>query len=153
MSAGGQTELNIRLDKPMEPGTIYYIRVRAKNGAGLWSPEGVSDGIQLSDATPPSRPTVQNVTLGQTLSASWSPASDPESGVLSYLYALGTVPRAANVIDWSTTQGTSLDLTEAALNKLLTTALQKGKTYYFSVSAMNGLGVVGPVHTVGVVAK
>ncbi|MDX1699437.1 MAG: fibronectin type III domain-containing protein, partial [Melioribacteraceae bacterium] len=51
ISAGGQTEINIRLDQQMIPGTTYYIKVKAVNGAGMWSSEGLSNGIRLKDST------------------------------------------------------------------------------------------------------
>ena len=30
----------------LSPGTVYYVSVKAQNGAGLWGPAGVSDGIE-----------------------------------------------------------------------------------------------------------
>jgi|GEM_PF-4519908 len=144
LSAGGQTEQNIRLDRPMEPGRKYYIRVRARNGAGLWSEEGTSDGIQLSDPTPPSAPAIQAASLDQGLSATWSAASDQESGIIAYIFALGTQAGATDLIDWHSTDQTNLQLNAAALNQFLQQPLQKGKTYYFTVRAMNGIGVLGP---------
>jgi len=47
-SAAGRNELNILLDEPMKPGLWYVVKVKAKNGAGLWSEEGCSDGIQYT---------------------------------------------------------------------------------------------------------
>lgn len=55
-SAGGMTELNIR-DLALQHGTTYYISVKAKNGVGMWSQVGRSNGIQV-DTTPPSAPRI-----------------------------------------------------------------------------------------------
>ena len=73
--------------------------------------------------------------------------------MIGYLFALGTSKGAADVIKWTSLQGTRLDVGKAALSKMLTTSLQKGKRYFFSVKAMNGLGVLGPVHTARVTAR
>jgi hypothetical protein len=137
----------------MEPGRKYYIRVRARNGAGLWSEEGTSDGIQLSDPTPPSAPAIQAASLDQGLSATWSAASDQESGIIAYIFALGTQAGATDLIDWHSTDQTNLQLNAAALNQFLQQPLQKGKTYYFTVRAMNGIGVLGPPISAALVAK
>jgi hypothetical protein len=153
LSAGGRTEMNIRLDTPMEPGVLYYIQVKAKNGAGLWSSEGASDGIQLRDPTPPTQPTIGYVTLGDTLTARWTPAADPESKILGYLFALGSSKGATDVLPWSVTQHTKLSLGQPMLSSLLKGILQKGKTYYFTVRAMNGLGVLGPSDSKGLIAQ
>jgi hypothetical protein len=47
-STAGLGELHILLDEPMKPGLWYVVKVKAKNGAGLWSEEGCSDGIQFT---------------------------------------------------------------------------------------------------------
>ena len=74
-------------------GKTYYVNVRATNGAGLVGPVGSSDGAVL-DTTAPAAPVVTDDgawTASTTdLHASWS-AADPESGIKSYKYALGTI--------------------------------------------------------------
>jgi hypothetical protein len=158
LSAGGQTKMNIRLDTPMEPGVIYKVRVKAKNGVGMWS-EGVSNGIQLSDPTPPTKPVIVSVSLMNTLAATWISAEDPESGVNVYQIALGTSAGAADLIEWANVQGTpgekqvSLLVEAAELTKMLTTRPQKQKTYYFSVRAKNGIGLLGAADTKAVKLK
>ena len=153
VSAGGQTEMNIRLDKPMKPGVKYFIKVKAKNGVGKWSSEGSSDGIELSDSTPPSKAGIKTVSLSDSLEAVWSPANDPESKVLGYLFALGQSANSADVINWSAFQGTSLSLSKSVLQKMLKSSLQKGLTYYFSVKAMNGIGILGDASSKVVIVK
>jgi hypothetical protein len=97
------------------------------------------------DSTPPT--TVANVydgsvagsDISQTgsitqLSANWTASSDPESGVVSYSYAIGTAPGATDVAGW-TDNGASLSVTRTGLT------LANGQTYYFGVKALNGVGL------------
>ncbi|NOX65476.1 MAG: fibronectin type III domain-containing protein [Chlorobi bacterium] len=155
ISAGGQTELVIRLDKQLLPGKKYFVLVKAKNGVGMWSNVGRSNGIELKDPTPPSKISFSQtgrkkgnidyviMLTDSSLSASWYSASDPESGIIGYLFALGTTEGASDVISWSAVKSTSFTLDKTQLNKLLNIKLQKNATYYFSIKAMNGIGVVG----------
>ncbi|NOX18530.1 MAG: hypothetical protein GXO87_09660, partial [Chlorobi bacterium] len=158
ISAGGQREVTIRLDEPMLPGKTYYVFVKAQNGKGLWSDIGKSDGIRLKDPTPPTKPTFTPrrgrgslpylVTLNDSLlNANWYSSSDPESGVIGYLFAVGSTEGASDVISWCAVQSTHLRLEDAQLEKILNVKLKKNTTYYFSVKAMNGLGVVGEAAT------
>jgi hypothetical protein len=69
----------------------------------------------------------------QTLSASWGPSSDANSGVALYEYAVGTTAGDSNVVSWTS-------------NALLTSVsfghpLVSGQIYYFSVRATNGAGL------------
>ena len=50
-SVGLQTEIT-HTGLNLIQGQIYYISVKAKNGAGSWSQEGVSDGITINQNTP-----------------------------------------------------------------------------------------------------
>jgi len=69
------------------------------------------------------------------LSANWTAAADPESGILKYRYGIGTSPGAANTVGWTDNAGTSV--TRAGLS------LTVGAKYYFSVAAVNGAGLEG----------
>ncbi len=89
------------------------------------------------DATPPETPQVWDDGDTQTSTTSlharwWS--RDLETGIFRYEVAIGTTPGSANVMDW-TSVGTR---TEATFN--LTLAV--GQTYYVSVRATNGAGLV-----------
>ncbi len=130
--------------------------VKAQNGAGIWSATGKSSGITLKDSTPPTAPSFTpprrsggtslpfRVTLNDSLlNANWYPSSDPESGVIGYMFAVGTTDGGTDVISWCAVQSTSLHLTNGQLQKILNVKLQKNKTYYFSVKAMNGIGILG----------
>lgn len=119
-------------------GTTYYFAVKARNAAGLWSAVGVSNGI-LVDHTGPAAPTVTDdgdyTASATSLHATWS-ATDAESGIAEYEYAIGTAPGSASVAGW-TTAGTNTEVTRGGL--ILTDAA----TYYFSVRARNQAGIWG----------
>lgn len=99
------------------------------------------------DNTPPTTPTVhvahQFISPDAALEASWS-ASDPESGIRAYLYAIGTEPGADDVVAW-TNVGTTTFVSRSNLPLLM------GRSYYVSVKAINhallesAVGVSGPI--------
>jgi hypothetical protein len=81
-----------RTDLNLLHGNIYFIGVRAKNGAGLWSLDGYSNGIKV-DTTPPAAPGLP--TEGSSTSdydydpdgqytIYWPSAADSESGIDRY---------------------------------------------------------------------
>ena len=141
-SAGIATEIT-KTGLNLTNGAKYYISVKAKNGAGVWSIAGNSDGI-TADSTAPITPTVTDdgtyTTSSSQLHAAWI-SSDAESGVVEYQYQIrqdsltGTV-----IVDWTST-GTAMEVTRIGLS------LTVGKTYYFSVKAKNGAGLWSTVGT------
>lgn len=90
------------------------------------------------DTTPPSTPVVTDdgdyTTSITELHASWS-ASDPESGIAGYQYAIGTSAGATNVVGWTSTAASEATATELSLDTSGNT------TYYFAVKAINGAGM------------
>jgi Tfp pilus assembly protein PilX len=126
----------------LSAGGTYYLAVRARNGAGLWSEWGISDGITV-DNTPPTAPLVVDdgsYTSSTTeLYAIWS-ASDPESGVVEYRYAIGVSAGSADLVGW-TSAGTDTEVAATGLS------LSPGITYYFAVQARNGAGLWSDVGT------
>ncbi|BCW97388.1 MAG: hypothetical protein KatS3mg024_0215 [Armatimonadota bacterium] len=122
----------------LQNGVTYYWYVKARNGAGMWSAVGVSDGITV-DTTPPTTPSVADggrfTSKATELTASWT-SSDPESGIVEYQYAIGTSPAdpgSGYVVGWKSA-GTATQRTETGLS------LQNGVTYYWYVKARNGAG-------------
>jgi hypothetical protein len=117
-------------------GTKYYISVKARNAAGLWSPAGLSDGI-VCDSTAPSTPVVtddgDHTTSNTQLHATWS-STDDETGIVEYQYAIGTSAGATDVVGW-TSAGTATEVTHTELS------LTTGTKYYISVKAKNGAGL------------
>ncbi|MBP6964471.1 MAG: PQQ-binding-like beta-propeller repeat protein [Armatimonadetes bacterium] len=134
-TAGSSTEATAT-GLTLSDGATYYFAVRAKNNAGLWSAAGASDGI-LVDLSAPSSPVVTDdgdaTASPDTLHASWS-ASDLQSGVVEYLYAIGTSPGSSDVAGW-TSAGTEAEITRSGLS------LASGTTYYLAVKAKNGAGL------------
>ena len=119
----------------LSDGITYYVNVQAKNGAGVWSDTGSSDGIVL-DSTPPTTPVVTDDGDGtlmlDRLHGRWH-SEDPESGIAEYMYCIGTSPGATDVKPWSS-GGISEDVTATGLK------LEPMLTYYFSVKARSGSG-------------
>ncbi len=114
----------------------------AKNSATAFT---VDYAGYINDTTPPPAPTVAACAAAtpDTLSAHWS-ASDPESTIDRYQYAIGLTPGGAEVVNWTFTT-----LTEATRTGL---TLIAGQTYYVSVKARNEGGLWSVAGSVGVVA-
>ena len=129
-------ETSVTCQLTLTHGTTYYFYVRAYNTAGLVSEVGVSDGIKV-DLSAPVRPTVVddgNYTGDSSmLHCVWS-SSDPESGIASYEYSIGTVPYGTDIIP-PTNAGPITEVWVKGLN------LIAGQTYYFTVRARNGAGL------------
>jgi hypothetical protein len=88
----------------------------------------------VSDTTPPPPPHVTawgNGTL-TTLSAK-AIASDPESAITGYRYAIGTMPGGSDVVGWTNAAGPQI--TRGGLNLL------PGVRYYVSFKALNAAGL------------
>ena len=96
-----------------------------------------------SDATAPS--TISSVKDGTSadvdyttsttqLSANWTESTDEESAITNYYYAIGTSAGETDVVTW-TDNSTNLSVTKTSLT------LSSGTTYYFSVKAMNSVGL------------
>ena len=119
----------------LSDGVTYYFNVRICNGAGIWSAIGSSDGV-IIDSTPPTTPIViddgDTTSVLDRLHATWF-SSDPESGVVEYVYCVGTSPGATDVASW-TSAGTAHEVTLTGL------AIDPMLRYYFSVKARSGSG-------------
>ncbi|HOO55334.1 MAG TPA: FG-GAP-like repeat-containing protein [bacterium] len=119
-------------------GPVYYVTVKSENSLGLISATKVSDGITV-DYTPPTSVEVSDgtgadidyTTSTSVLSANWTEASDSESTIILYRYAIGTSAGASDIVEW-TYIGTARSVTVSDLT------LVDGTTYYFSVAAING---------------
>ena len=98
-----------------------------------------------TDTTPPSAPgTVRDgtgadiayTTSTTQLSANWDASSDAQSGISGYQYAIGTSAGGTQTVNW-TSLGNVTTVTKTGLS------LTSGQTYYFSVKAVNGVGLTG----------
>jgi len=126
-------------------GVLYYIGVRAKNGAGLYSSVSYSDGIQASrplDATPPTtpgQPTEGSPTTDADYDGDgfytiyWPAASDPDSGIAAYELQERVGISGTWVTLTSTTTAQSFSVS-SRLDKM---------QYFYQVRARNGFGTWG----------
>ena len=77
-------------------------------------------------------------TSATDLSANWSASADPNSAISRYWYAIGTTPGATDVVNW-TDNWYSRTVTVTGLS------LVNLQTYYFTVKAENGAGLLSSV--------
>ncbi len=133
------TEESVSLDSlELENGKTYYLSVKATNEHDLWSEPGVSEPI-LADRTAPTTPSVSVETIGSEsmetilIKAIWS-SDDPESGIASYRYAVGSAPGDDDIVEWIDV-GTDTEVTVNASD------LGLGATRYFAVQAKNNVGL------------
>ncbi len=78
---------------------------------------------------------IQTIASTTSLSANWANSSDPHSDLTEYFYAIGTSAGATDVVNW-----TSNALNTSATRNGL--SLTVGQTYYFSVRAADGAGIM-----------
>ena len=128
-------------------GQTYFFSVQAVNGAGLTGAATNSNGqtVQATDSTPPSAPAnvrdgtgadIATTTSITQLSANWDASTDNESGISGYQYAIGTTVGGTQVLNW-TSLGNVTTVTQTGLSLVV------GQTYFFSVKAVNGVGLTG----------
>ncbi len=129
-------------------GTRYSVTVEATNGSGL-TVTATSDGVVV-DGTLPVLEFVHDgpgadldVTASATsLEANWS-ASDPESGVAGFEWAIGTTA-GGEELQAFTPVGT------ASLASASGLTLQNAQTYFVTVRATNGLGQTATLSSDGI---
>ena len=116
-----------------------YLVVKRVSGAGTWTLMG-------PDSTPPASPVVADdgaYTLStSSIHAMWA-ASDPESGIAEYQYAISSTTQESGIIPgggWVSV-GSSTEATRSGL------ALSYGQVYYVLVKAKNGAGLWSAVGT------
>lgn len=132
------TWINCALDSEITSAGVgagqVYVAARAQNGVSLWS--DVTVIATTIDTTPPSTPIVIDdgayTSDATCLHAVWS-AQDMQSGITSYSYCAGTSSGSDDLVPWTSTTNTS-----ATANGL---CLVPGVIYYFSVKAINGVGL------------
>ena len=134
----------------------YYFCVKAVNGVGLVGGATISKGQTLgTDTTPPGPPaavrdggmygtmgTDCDATKSTTeLACNFDPAIDAESGIKGYEYAIGTTPGGAQTVNWTAGLDSNAHLMYVRATKL---NLTPGQRYYFSIRAINNVGMTGP---------
>jgi hypothetical protein len=124
-------------------GTTYFFNIRARNGAGLVSVVASSDGVIVDTTAPGSVtnlidgqiPGIDQVNQNSTtqLWATWTAATDAESGIVSY----SAVVKNSQSVVLAQQTVTSSPVTFSGLS------LAVGQTYTVEVVAQNGVGLVG----------
>lgn len=106
---------------------------QTQTGKTVSSDTTTTVNFNLTDASAPTTPVVTDdgsyTASSTSLHANWN-ASDPETGIAEYQYAIGTAPGGTNVVNWTST-GTATSVTKTGLS------LNHTSTYYFSVRARN----------------
>jgi YHS domain-containing protein len=125
-------------------GQTYFFSVKAVNGVGLTGSATNSNG-QKVDTTAPSAPAtvrdgtgtdISTTSSTTQLSANWDASTDSDSGISGYQYAIGTTAGGTQTVNWTSLSNVTT-VTKTGLS------LTVGQTYYFSVKAVNGAGLVG----------
>lgn len=78
---------------------------------------------------------IQTTSSTTQLSANLAASSDPHSDLTEYFYAIGTSAGATDVVNW-TSNALNTSVTHTGLS------LTQGITYYFSIRAINGAGLI-----------
>ncbi|NTW32271.1 MAG: PKD domain-containing protein, partial [Bacteroidetes bacterium] len=99
-----------------------------------WTPS--STIIKVNDGT--SATDIDNTNIHTTISANWSKSIDVNSKINHYSYCFGTTPGGTDLIAW-TNNGMDTVVTISGIN------LQNGTTYYCSVKAEDGAGLVSNI--------
>ncbi|MFH0894767.1 MAG: N-acetylmuramoyl-L-alanine amidase [Bacteroidota bacterium] len=72
--------------------------------------------------------------VNSSLSANWTASTDPNSGIASYWYAIGTTAGDSNIVGW-TNNALNVSFIHSGLS------LGSGMTYYVSIRAYNAAGL------------
>jgi hypothetical protein len=141
---------------PLAKGQQVTLQVKAVSGAGLETVTTKTFTISYAGVKPPTPPTVltdpQNFTSSTSqLNMTWSPASDPDSGIVAYDYAVGSSPSKADVLGWTSGsatfapyllgQGPQGAQGNQDMKASASVSLKDKGTYYALVRATNGAGI------------
>jgi predicted phage tail protein len=115
-------------------GTTYYYKVSAVNGIGAGGQSGERSATPAASVTVPSAPTLTSaIALNGQVALFWTPPS-----------STGGSPITGYKVYRSTSSGTeTLFTTLGAVTSWINTGLANGTTYYYKVSAVNGIGEGG----------
>jgi len=121
---------------PVKSGKVTYEAIPGKGDI-------VMTGSSM-DTTPPAKFTVRDGTgedidtspFTTRISTNWDMAEDTESGISRYWYKIGTTPGGEDVLDWID-NGLERKISTSRTNF----SLVRGKKYYITVKAVNGVGL------------
>lgn len=112
-----------------DDGQRITVRVRAADRAGNVGPWSPAVEV-LFDRSPPTAPVDPVATVdGLTVTLNWGPSTDAGAGAVEYMVTVGTAPGLTDVV--------ALALTNATSHAF---PVEPGKSYYFTVSAVDGVG-------------
>ena len=117
-------------DQGLTPFTLHAYQVTPVNSAGLEGARSATLQVRTLDATPPGAPVALAATAvsGSRINLSWQAAPDPETGVGEYRVFRDDV-----------------EVGRTALTALADTGLVPSTSYAYTVLAVNGQGLVGPL--------
>ena len=139
----------------LEP-TVYYVVVEATSASGQTvratsngvlidvTPPVLSDSIRLYDVEFSLTQSSMYQGNNHTISASWG-FKDSESGIVNYEWSIGTSPYGQEIQSFA-----SVGLTTYATNVNLEGELKHNETYYVTVRATNGAGLLSEVTSSGI---
>jgi hypothetical protein len=124
------------------PRGTYTVSVGSAKGTdGMEIPADTRFGFtvdyagEITDKTPPYPPSVSasgKSSDATYVEATWS-ATDPESAITGYRYAIGTAAGTADIVNWTTTTATSLSRSGLGF--------VAGRQYWLAVQAKNAGGL------------
>ena len=132
-----------KTDLGLANGQSYYFTVKAENNSGLMSAPISSNGLMIDVTAPDLIPYVFDgpgpddaayASSTAVLSAKWNAATDDQSGIAKYFYAIGSAPGGTDIVPW-TDNGANLSVTKSGLS------LTEGAAYYFTVKSVNNAGI------------
>lgn len=130
------TKTNYTINQQLTNGQKYYIAVKSINGAGL-SSEAISDGIVI-DVTKPDPPVIDDhgdyTDSLTTLQGTFNGALDPESGIASFYYSLGTYIQPTLLVNDQAVESNVVGGNNYNL--------QIGEVYFFEARAKNNANLL-----------
>lgn len=132
----------VRPSRPLPRAEVGVARLSAPTAGGAATLAAAATAVDPTAPVGPTQVTAQAQSIS-TISAQWPAASDPESGIESYVFAIGTTNTGtatalANVRWWQVTYSTNVSVN---------LSLDPNLTYYVSVQARNPGGLTGPIVT------
>jgi len=133
-TAGTATSLT-RKGLSLQNGVKYYITIRARNGANLWSNLTTTDGITVDMTVPAasSPSTAGGWATSTSITWSWAASSDAPSGIRGYYICIGTSAGQTDVVRDAFSPEASYTFPSG----------QNGRTYFAKVKAADNADNVG----------
>ena len=144
VSVGAASTNDVRYQNPNPATPSCKIRSITKDVAGNLSAVAsqnvnidwtIPTSFSVNDGTSIDIDTTHSLTQ---LSANWTMSADTNSGLVQYLYAIGTTPGATDIVNW-TNNNLNTSVTQTGLS------LVQNQYYYFSVQSKDSAGLLSTV--------